>query len=1076
MKKALIKDSIKEIKNTYKRFLSILLMAFLGVGFFAGIRATSPDMVDTIDKYFKDSNVYDIEVVSTLGLTNEDIKALENVEGVEEVYGQYVQDTVMDMDNTELVTKVMTTSKVDTPILIDGKLPENEDECAVEESFLKLYNKKIGDYIEINPEDITNDEGESICFVKQKKLKIVGTAQSPIYISRERGTSKLGSGKVNYFLFISENNLNIENFYTQIYIKTKEGNNLKTSTKEYEDYIETIKNNVEEIKGKREQARYNKLVETATNKVNDAEIELNTQKQEGQEKISDGERQIQEGKDAINAGEKEIEKNENKANNEFEKADNQIKDAKQKIKAAEQTLQTKEQEMQNELVSVQEKKKELQINLDSINQGIDTINTNYAQIIEALKNPYLPQDQKNKLEANKLELEKQKQNLENKKQEVESGIIQIDEGTINAKNELEKAKNEIKNSKEEIKKQEYTLNSKKKSTYAQINNAKEKLENSKKEIENAENEINANKEEFNAKISDAELKLIDARDKIAKIENPKWYILDRNSNTGYTSFIQDTKSIEGIGAVFPIVFFVIATLISLTSMTRMVEEERTQIGTLKALGYNKIQIASKYIIYAALACVIGGILGMCVGFVLLPQMIWMMYEMMYNITYFSVSFNATYGAIGLFAASACIIGATIYAALKELIHTPAVLMRPKIPKNGKRVLLEKIPFIWKKLSFSNKVTIRNIFRYKKRFLMTIIGIFGCTALMVTGFGIKDSIRAIMPNQFEKVFNYDMQVGLKNNLDEEQFNNTIEALSKKDEITEVVETNITSGKVIKEGNEQEIQIIVPKDKEEFKKVINLNDVKTHEKIELNDNEILITDKTAELIGAKVGDTIKIKNSDEEEKEFRISKIVENYVGHYVYMSKDLYEKNYEKYNTNVLYAKEKEITQDKEEDLSKKIIEINGVSSVNLISSIMIMMDDTMNSLNYVVIILIVSSGLLAFVVLYNLANVNISERIRELATIKVLGFYDKEVYNYISRETILLTAIGIILGAFGGYILNIFIISTCEIDTLRFSKIIEPQSYVYSILLTILFTIIVNIATYFSLKKINMIESLKSVE
>ena len=396
---------------------------------------------------------------------------------------------------------------------------------------------------------------------------------------------------------------------------------------------------------------------------------------------------------------------------------------------------------------------------------------------------------------------------------------------------------------------------------------------------------------------------------------------------------------------------------------------------------------------------------------------------------------------------------------------------------GKRVLLERIPFIWKHLKFSQKVTVRNIFRYKKRFLMTIIGILGCTALILTGFGLKDSISAIMPNQYEHVFNYDMQISLKSGLDETQLQEYITSLTEKEEIEKVVKTHMTSMTAKNNDLEEDVQIIIPDNPESLDGVINIADVKTKEKVELKENEICLTDKVAELLNVKAGDTITLRDSDGNEKQVKISNVVENYIYHYVYMTKDTYQNIFgETYETNVLLTQNTDLSEEQEEALATEIMNQSQVSSLTRISSAISMLDDTMSSLNYVVIILIVSAGLLAFVVLYNLSNVNISERIRELATIKVLGFYDKEVYLYITRETVILTIIGILLGLVGGYFLNYYIIGTCEINMLRFAKIILPQSYIYSVLITLGFTIIVNIVTYFALKKIDMIESLKSVE
>lgn len=803
MKKALLKDSVKEIKNTYKRFISILLMAFLGVGFFAGIRAASPDMLDTIDQYYKEQNVFDIEILSTLGLTQQDIEEISKIENVEAVDGAYEIDGKIETESKETIAKFITIGDINKPLLLKGELPVNENECLVEESFLSANNKSIGDTIQVEIEETTNDNGDKIQYLKNNEMKIVGTVQSPLYISRDRGSSNLGAGKINYYVYILKENINATDVHTNIYIKVKDADKYTTSSDKYEDYIEDVKDSIEQIKG-------------------------------------------------------------------------------------------------------------------------DT-------------------------------------------------------------------------------------------------------------------------------------------------ENPKWYILDRNSNTGYVGFIEATDSIGNIGKVFPVIFFAVAALISLTSMTRMVEEQRTQIGTLKALGYSKIQIMGKYILYASLASIIGGITGMCLGFYTLPQIVWEMYSMMYQITDKVVlSFRWGIGSLGLILICVCIIGATIYAVIRELKETPAILMRPKAPKMGNRVLLEKIPFIWKHLNFSHKVTVRNIFRYKKRFFMTIIGISGCTALILTGFALKDSIKAVLPNQFENVFTYDMQINIKN----EEF---ISDIQENENIEKTVETYMTSVKAVNGEIQEDVQVIVPKDN--FDGLINIKDLKTKQQIELKDNEICLTEKVAQLLDINVGDTIKLRNNDNEEYEVKITYIVENYVSHYVYMSKITYENlTGKQYKTNVILTKNKELTEEQEDVLATELMKNANISAITRTSTIMKILDDTLKSLDYVVIILIVSAGLLAFVVLYNLSNVNISERIRELATIKVLGFYNKEVYDYVTRETIILTIIGIILGLAGGYFLNFYILRTCEINTLRFAKIVNPISYVYAILITVVFTVIVNIATYFALKKIDMIESLKSVE
>lgn len=652
----------------------------------------------------------------------------------------------------------------------------------------------------------------------------------------------------------------------------------------------------------------------------------------------------------------------------------------------------------------------------------------------------------------------------------------------NAKKEIAQmqkfmSEKEIEIAKADIAKKETEYEKQKTTTYSQIEKAKKELDSSKTKIEKAEKELNINKKEFEDKIREAERKLIDAKEDIAEIETPTWYILDRNANAGYVSFIQDTDSIANIGKVFPVVFFIVALLISLTSMTRMVEEQRMQIGTFKALGYSKIQIMFKYVIYAGIACVLGGILGMSVGFALLPKIIWMMYSMMYQLPDIGVSFNLEFGGMGLILISICIVGATIYTVLKELKHEPAVLMRPKTPKSGNRVILEKIPFIWKKLNFNQKVTARNIFRYKKRFCMTVIGILGCTALILTGFGIKDSVQQIVPNHFEKIFVYDMQITVKDTVEQGEKEELAEYLEQKEEVAKIAKTYMTAGIAKLNGHSEDVHIVVPENMEKLEGLINIYDVTTKEKAKINEYEIGLSDKVAELLNVKIGDSIIIKNSDNIEVEVKISSIIENYVQHYVFMTKETYESLYnEKYEYNVILTKNINLTEENEENLTKEIMKKAEIASVTNMSEFEENIKETLELLNYVVLVLIISAGLLAFVVLYNLSNVNISERIRELATIKVLGFYDKEVYNYITKETIILTIIGIIFGLGFGYFLSTYILGTCEINMLRFPRIVHIISYVYAVFITIAFTIIVNIVTYFALKKIDMIESLKSIE
>lgn len=542
-----------------------------------------------------------------------------------------------------------------------------------------------------------------------------------------------------------------------------------------------------------------------------------------------------------------------------------------------------------------------------------------------------------------------------------------------------------------------------------------------------------------------------------------WYVLDIDSNVGFYQYEQDTQRIDNVAKVFPLVFFIVAVLICLTTMTRMVEEERSQIGTLKALGYNDISIMFKYILYAALATIIGSMIGVAIGYRILPDLCFEMYKNMYRLGNIKLSYYSSLTFQGMMIALLCTLGATIYTCRKNLKESPANLLRPVAPPPGKRVLLERIKLVWNHLPFSYKVTVRNVFRYKKRFLMTIIGIAGCTGLILAGFGLKDCIVKMVPHQYEEIFTYQAKI----HLNEEKTDETIDKIKENKKIKNILEVQEESVTIDNKNTNQSVTLVIPKD--DPKEFIKLQNRKTKEQYDLTDG-LIITEKLAKLLEVEENDILKFSGTDTYKE--KVAHITENYLFHYIYLPKTSYKKD--EYNT--LLIKTKSMTEKEEKALANELKEIPGISSITFTSSTRHVFDDTMDSFAYVSLILIVSAGALAFVVLYNLSSVNISERRRELATIKVLGFYDKEVYQYINRENTILTLIGILLGLGIGNILTMYIIKTCEIDMLMFDTTIAWPSYLYAILITMSFAILVNIILYFSLKKIDMIESLKSIE
>ena len=716
------------------------------------------------------------------------------------------------------------------------------------------------------------------------------------------------------------------------------------------------------------------------------------------------------------------------------------------------------------------------ITLEKLNEQLESADTDeektaiQAQITEVNKNIQILQ-----ATITGIESELKNQGIT----DIKATIQAIESGIEKANSELSDGEKQIKEAEQQLKDAEAELQSQKNSTYYQLNQAEEELQQAETEIKDGEKELEDAKKEFDEQISDAEEKLQDAKDDLKKLERPEWYVLDRDMNTGYASYVQDTDRVASLAEVFPVVFFLVAALISLTSMNRMVEEERVQIGTLKALGYNKLQISRKYIIYALLATIIGGIIGIFIGFNLIPKIIANMYAMVYEVPEVILQFNWDIATYGMAAALLCTVGATIYTCAKVLRHKPATLMRPKSPKPGKRVILEKITFIWKRLSFTAKVTARNVFRYKKRFLMTIIGVCGCTSLIIAGFALRDSISSMIPKQFGEINKYNITISLKDEKTGEQLSNVEDEILQNEQITSLLSANVQSVKIIKDDNNQSIQLIVPNDTNKLNEFITLRDRKKQDNTYTLDNSgVIITEKLSQLLNIKQGDTITLENSDGDRRDVKVANITENYIMHYIYMSPELYNEVFDaKIQANQIYAKTQEMTENEEDELGKKLLNnSNNISGVSFTSASEDMFATVMDNMDMVVWILIVAAGLLALVVLYNLLNANISERIRELATIKVLGFYDREVYSYIARETIILTVIGILLGLVGGYFLTMYVLKTCELDITMFDPEVSILSYVLGVVITVFFAIIVNVVTYFSLKKIDMIESLKSVE
>lgn len=1078
--------SVREIKSSFKRFLSLLVMSMLGVGVFVGIKMASPDMMASLDKYYDDNNVYDIKVISTLGLISDDVNQIKNLKGVKNVYPSYSKDVLVNINNSESVIKVMSvTDDVNQIDLKNGRMPKNNNEIVVEESMLKNENIKLGDTIKLNDKDT----------FKETKLTVVGTVKSPLYItsstgSMGRGNTNLGTGKINYYTYVPSDNFNTD-YYTEIYVTVDNAKNKVTNSKEYNKLVDNTLDEIDKIKKDRENARYEEIY----NKIND---EIVKQENEGQAKLNAAKVSLDNANSKLASGKKELDSSKVKLDQGIVRLNDtkkRLDSARNTLDATKLTLETAKLEILNGENEINNELNNYGITLDDIYNVKETLeNVNKDDLISKI-----PEDTPNYQTIvniiNQLDiksLENQIKDLINNKDVVDNIIDNIPEDTpyydeivkvlgfykdnqdkvielIDSLEKLDDAKTKYDEGLALYNEGEKEYND----GYATYLNYYNEYQNGLSLYNNGLRTYNSNLNLYNSKITEYyesknmfDLKIIEAKKKLDEIPKCTWYTYSRIDDTGYSSFIDDGKSVSNLSKIFPTIFFVVAILISLISMSRMVEDDRGLIGTLKSLGFSNKHIRKKYLLYSGIATLSGGIIGALLGFFLLTRYIWNIYKILFNVPVFKYDFNPTNTIIGITIAVVCICGTTLLTIRKVVKEKPSDLMRPKAPSNGKRVILEHIPFIWKRINFSNKITIRNLFRYKKRVLMTIVGILGCTALMLAGFGIRDSIVRIPEKQYKDVFNFDEMIYVTN-----QNNEEFDVVFNNKHIKNSVYTNMDTSMM---AGGYSVNTFVPYDENELEQILNLRDLKTGKKLKLKDDEVIISDKLAQLVNKKEKDKITLKSADGKTYTFVISAVCENYVGHYVFMNKNTYEKNIGDYKTNIVYLKIDDLKNEKQ--LSTALLKNDNIMGVISVDATISSVDDMLKSLNSVVAILIVLSGALSFVVLYNLSYINISERKREIATLKVLGFTDKEVDRYITKETIILTIIGIMLGLLFGIFLNNVILNTVEIEMVRFLRNIDWISYVITALIVISFTLIVNKIIHFALKKIDMIESLKSVE
>ncbi|MFL0246321.1 ABC transporter permease [Candidatus Clostridium stratigraminis] len=1061
MKLTFIKNLFRDIKKTISRFLSIVIIIAVGVAFYAGVRATSPDMKISADYYFNQNNLMDFKLISTLGLTKEDVQEIGKLKGIKAAEGSHSIDAVFEKDKHSLVLNVNSLPAKDGMNImrvVNGRMPENSNEAIVEDKFLKDNKLKIGDEIELN----SGKDTSILDDLNNNKFKIVGTAQSPLYSSAQRQLSSVGNGSVRGFVYILPTVFKSD-VYSEIYVKMSSitSNTSLLNNEDYKKAADEIEKKLKDIGADRGKIRYDEVLKDAESKINDAEVKLETSKKEAADKFAEGYKAIEAAQKKLDQGKIELKNNESLFNKKIADGQKQLSEGKNQLSVSEASLNSGISEAAaNISKGIEAKVNEAKMLLDS-----DPQNESYILQYNSLNGVY-EKDIKGKDFYSMYSALK-----------ADGALVQINSffNLDELKNNFDNASTQIAVNKNKLAASEAELYSAKQDGLKKLNDARKKLETGQKELDKNIKELKDEEAKANSKFKDAEAEIQKNKEKLKDIKIPSFYALGRSANIGYETYRQDSDRISNIGKAFPLIFFLVAALVSLTTMTRMVQENRTEIGIFKALGYSRFAIVSHYLIYALIASLTGSLVGLSFAFRLFPPLIMNAYQSLYTIPYVITSFNYEFALQASLIAVLFTTAATVASTLEELREAPASLMRPKAPKSGKTILLERISFIWKRLSFTEKVTARNLFRYKQRLLMTVIGIAACTGLMLTGFGLRSGVTNAMGKQFSKIYKYDMTTSFTKSIDESDKYNIENKVMGISNVKSILFTYSKNATVKNKNNEnQDAYIVVPENKEKLNNYIDLTI--NSNSLKLDDSGVIITEKLSNLVNKKAGDTIEITLNDKV-IEAKISAVTEHYLSHFIYMSPDYYKKiTGENAQFNGFYGLIKDTSENAENNTSKAITGIEDVGSVSFKNNVHLDYNKSMNSINSVVLILIISAGVLAFVVIYNLTNINISERKRELATIKVLGFYNNELAAYIYRENILLTIIGSIVGIGFGIILNSFVLNAAETNVMMFYKTIDPIYFLYSVLLTILFSAIVNIAMYGKFDKIDMIESLKSAE
>lgn len=1191
-KNAYYKDICRTLKNNLSRFIAITVMVALGIGVFSGFAVGCLDALKSADIFYDKQNTYDIKIVSTLGLTDDDLSAASGVKGVSSVFGSRSMNVKVEQSKGNLLLanlSTLDTNGKNNPYVLEGTLPTQSGQIAVNSKFIEDTGLKVGDSITVEENDTTkkastedtaaagsgNDDKTDLGITIEsdstpsvlavKKCEITAIILSPLNISNTKkgiASVSFSSSSSDYMMYATVDCMK-SSIFNSIYITIDGASKLDGYSSEYKALVDnmtaTIKSTIQED---RQQARRDEVVGDANSKIAKAEALLKDKMAEAKQKLSDAQKKINDAWTEVNDGQAKLLNNETKlshgeqaisdaqksANEKFSVAQKEIDNGWIELKPGEEKLNSQEtaaleqfsineQKIAESRNALNKQKSEADVQLNVTVAALEAEpqriwNSEAAKkvwidmIADAVKAaPYLLSSKQGEIpsqaETDAYNAAMVRLQTDTKafaacftpggysltKEQI-SGFsnLAVTNGTLNYSQtllnensaalsaqkastlkQISNGRQEIENGKQKLKSGQKKLNDSKDDAkvqfaekQAEIKEGKKKLLDAKMKVEEAKAkltdgqvELDKNKSDYKDSIAAANQKLADAKDKVTNISMAKWYVWDRSDNDSIDGLKSDISFIQEITKAFPIIFFLVAVLISLTTMTRMVEEDRGLIGTYKSLGYSNYQISMKYILYAVMACVIGGIFGSLIGFVALPKVIEIITNTLYVIPKFQLSFSLGYGLVGFGLFLLGIIGATAISCAEMLHQRPAELMRPKAPKAGSRILLERIPFIWKRLNFLNKVTCRNLFRYKKRAIMTIVGILGCMMLIVLAFGVKDTVGGVMSDQFDHVTVYDAIV-MTDNLNAKKMNTLSNEWKVSGKVNDELQLQIKTLTLRSSSDSLNIPVMVIPDGADLGRYVHLYDSGTHKVMVLPKNGIVVTQNAAKKLALTSGDIVSMQKEDNLEHDFPVAFVATNYAGNYVYVSESCYQAAFGDYTGTSFLLN---LTDNK--DGQKWLDALSDDDRIINVSSSQAVRDafsDVNKLINMVVYLLIGMSAVLALTVLFTLANINISERERELATIKVLGFQRKEVYSYVNKETFILALVGILCGLPAGFGITYGILANVSIADIAFKVRISIISYVIAATITLIFALLVNKITNKGLRKINMVEALKSVE